>query len=311
MSTKKITGKWPELNYDKLKDTLETVQLWAQIVGKIRMVNTPWINHGWHVTLYVSARGLTTGSIPNSNGSFQIDFDFIDHQLVIAASDGGLQRMPLQGLTVAQFYQGLFNLLDKMGIATEIYAKPNEMDTTIPFAADHVHYIYVAGEMYNYWQSLVRIDAVFTRFRAGFTGKCSPVHLFWGSFDLAVTRFSGNPAPLFETKVPNIPLRVMQEAYSHEVSSAGFWPGAKNFPFPAFYSYSYPSRPGYGDQPVEPEQAFYSRELGEYLLKYEDVQRAEDPEGALLRFLITTYSAAALTGGWDQQLRCNLTGFER
>jgi hypothetical protein len=307
----KIAGKWPELHFTNLKDTLETVQLWAQIVGKIRMVNTPWINHSWHITLYVSSRGLSTGSIPYENGSFQIDFDFIDHQLIIAASDGGLKRMPLKERTVASFYSELFSLLNEMDIITEIYAKPNEMETTIPFAEDTVHFVYVPGEMYKYWQALVRIDYVFTRFRAEFTGKCSPVHLFWGGFDLAVTRFSGKPAPLFETQVPNMSLRVMQEAYSHEVSSAGFWPGGKAFPFPAFYSYSYPSKPGYSDQPVEPEQAFYSQEMGEYLLKYEDVQRADDPESTLLQFLRSTYTAASLTGGWDQSLSCNLTKFEQ
>ncbi|MDB5007016.1 MAG: hypothetical protein JWP45_1409 [Mucilaginibacter sp.] len=311
MIKEKPVDDWPKLIYDNLKDTLQTVQLWTQIVGKIRMVNTPWINHGWHVTLYVSSRGLSTGRIPYGNNSFQIDFDFIEHQLVVSASDGGLKRLRLQPKTVASFYSDLFSLLNKMNIATEIYAKPNELELAIPFAADNVHKTYDAHQMHTYWQALVRIDSVFTRFRAEFIGKCSPVHLFWGGFDLAVTRFSGRTAPLYQGKVPNMPGRIMQEAYSHEVSSAGFWPGSDVYPFPAFYSYCYPSQPGYNTQPVAPEQAFYNIELGEFILNYEAVQQAQDPEGTLLKFLRSTYEAAAKTGNWDRKLDCNLTSFEK
>ncbi|MDF2434298.1 MAG: hypothetical protein JWP44_3929 [Mucilaginibacter sp.] len=311
MNKNKPAGSWPELIYSDLMDTLQTVQLWTQIVGKIRMVNTPWTNHGWHVTLYVSSRGLSTGRIPYGDGSFQIDFDFIDHQLVVCASDGGLKRMPLQSKTVASFYSDLFNLLNEMNISTEIYARPNELEMAIPFVEDDMHNTYDAHQIHTYWQTLVRIDSVFTRFRAEFIGKCSPVHLFWGGFDLAVTRFSGRTAPLYQGKVPNMPERIMQEAYSHEVSSAGFWPGSDAYPFPAFYSYCYPSPPLYGTQLVEPEQAFYSVEMGEFLLNYEAVQQAEDPEGTLLRFLRSTYEAAAKTGNWDYKLSCNLSGFEK
>jgi hypothetical protein len=311
MSKEKQPGNWPELIYNNFKDTLQTVQLWTQIVGKIRMVNTPWTNHGWHVTLYISSRGLSTGKVPYGSGSFQIDFDFIDHQLVVSASDGGLKRLRLQPATVASFYRDLFNLLNEMNISTEIYARPNELEMAIPFAEDDVHKTYDAHQMHLYWQALVRIDSVFTRFRAEFTGKCSPVHLFWGGFDLAVTRFSGRTAPLYQGKVPNMPVRIMQEAYSHEVSSAGFWPGSDVYPFPAFYSYCYPAQPDYGAQPVEPEQAFYNAEMGEFLLNYEAVQQAEDPEATLLEFLRSTYQAAARTGNWDHKLTCNLTRFER
>jgi hypothetical protein len=311
MIKEKLGGNWPELIYSNLKDTLQTVQLWTQIVGKIRMVNTPWINHGWHVTLYMSSRGLSTGSIPYGNNSFQIDLDFIDHQLVISASDGELKRLRLQQRTVASFYNDLFSLLSEMNISTEIYARPNELEMAIPFADDDVHKTYDAHQMHTYWQALVRVDSVFTRFRAEFTGKCSPVHLFWGGFDLAVTRFSGRTAPLYQGKVPNMSERVMQEAYSHEVSSAGFWPGSDVYPFPTFYSYCYPSQPDYSTQPIEPGQAFYNVEMGEFLLNYEVVQQAEDPESTLLKFLRSTYEAAAKTGNWDRELDCNLTSFEK
>lgn len=307
----KIPARWPELNYEDLKDTLLTVQLWTQIVGKIRLVNTPWINHAWHVTLYVSSRGLTTGSIPFEGGSFQIEFDFIDHRLVVAASNGDKKELALEPKTVASFYRELFSLLADMDIAVEIYAKPNELAEAIPFAEDEVHKAYNAVQMHNYWQALIRIDAVFTRFRAGFTGKCSPVHLFWGAFDLAVTRFSGRTAPPHQGSMPNMPARVMREAYSHEVSSAGFWGGGESYPYPAFYSYCYPTPADFGKQPVSPAEAFYSEEMGEFFLNYDIVQKAKNPEETLLRFLRTTYNAAAGTGNWDKQLICNLTSFEK
>jgi hypothetical protein len=302
---------WPVLAFEDLKDTLATVQLWAQVVGKIRLKKTPWINHSWHVTLYVSSRGLTTGSIPYDGGSFQLDFDFIGHELIITASSGNVEKLKLMPRTVASFYAELFEKLDAIGISVAIYAKPNELDPAIPFALDEVHKSYDALQMNLYWQALVKINSVFIKFRAGFTGKCSPVHLFWGAFDLAVTRFSGREAPLHPGGTPNMPDRVMQEAYSHEVSSAGFWGGGEAFPHPAFYSYCYPTPADFGQQIVEPNEAFYSNEMGEFFLLYEDVQRADDPEGALLKFLRSTYAAAAQTGNWDGSLRCDLTSFER
>jgi hypothetical protein len=302
---------WPELAFEDLKDTLETVQLWAQIVGKIRLIKTPWINHSWHVTLYVSARGLTTGSIPYESGSFQIDFDFISHEMNISNSNGETQKTGLYSRTVADFYKDVFEKLNLMGIEVNIYAKPNEIDPAIPFADDEVHKVYDQVQMNLYWQALVRINAVFTRFRAEYTGKCSPVHLFWGAFDLAVTRFSGRQAPLHPGGAPNMPDRVMQEAYSHEVSSAGFWGGSAAFPHPAFYSYCYPTPGEFGKQSVEPPEAFYSNEMGEFFLLYENVQRSENPEAILLQFLRSTYNAAAKTGNWDDQLCCDLTSFEK
>ena len=279
--------------------------------GKIRLVKTPWINHSWHVTLYISSRGLTTGAIPFGGGNFQVDFDFINHKLDITASNGDHKQFPFAGLSVADFYNELFEKLKLMGIGADIYAKPNELDPAIPFARDETHKMYDAALMHHYWQALVNINSVFTKFRAEFTGKCSPVHLFWGAFDLAVTRFSGRPAPLHQGGALNMPLRVMQEAYSHEVSSAGFWGGSVQFPHPAFYSYCYPTPAEFGTQTIDPPEAFYSNEMGEYLLLYESVQRSDDPEGMLMEFLRSTYNAAAITGKWDGGLVCDLTRFER
>jgi len=303
--------KWPELAFENLKDTLATVQLWAQIVGKIRLIKTPWINHSWHVTLYVSPRGLTTGSIPYEGGNFQIDFDFVDHELIIIASNGKSEKVSLYPRTVAGFYAELFEKLNTIGIEAKIYAKPNELDPAIPFAEDEVHKSYDATQMNLYWQALVNINSVFVKFRSEFIGKCSPVHLFWGAFDLAVTRFSGREAPLHPGGAPNMPDRVMQEAYSHEVSSAGFWGGSEQFPHPAFYAYCYPTPADFGEQVVAPSEAFYSNEMGEFFLLYEVVQRSENPEAKLLQFLRSTYIAAAKTGNWDSKLQCDLTGYEK
>ena len=302
---------WPELDYIKLKETLTTVQLWTQIVGKIRLVSTPWINHSWHVTLYVSPRGLTTGSIPFENGVFKIDFDFIAHQLIIGSSTGQEQRMELSQRTVAAFYKELFEKLAGMGIIVEIYAKPNELELAIPFEKDDIHFQYDKAQINLYWQALVTIETIFTRFRSTFSGKCSPVHFFWGGFDLAVTRFSGRPAPKHPGGAPNMPLEVMQEAYSHEVSSCGFWAGSDSFPHPAFYSYCYPTPGSFKDQPIRPEQAFYSNDLGEFILRYEDVRNAPDPENLLMDFLQSTYAAAANTAHWDRKsLECDFSDLE-
>jgi hypothetical protein len=302
---------WPELNYTKLKETLTTVQLWTQIVGKIRLVKMPWINHSWHVTLYVSPRGLTTGSIPFEDGFFTIEFDFIAHQLIIRSSTNKEQRMELFQRTVADFYKELFQKLPLMGIGVKIYAKPNELELAIPFEKDDIHFQYDKEQIHLYWEALVKIEPVLIRFRAKFIGKCSPVHLFWGGFDLAVTRFSGRLAPKHNGGAPNIPLRVMQEAYSHEVSSCGFWGGNDHCPYPVFYSYCYPTPETFKDQPIQPEQAFYSTDLGEFMLRYDDVRKAPDPENFLMDFLQSTYAAAANTGHWDRKsLECDLTDLE-
>ena len=235
-----MQNNWPELKFEDLRDTVTTVHLWTQIVGKVRLVNMPWINHSWHVTLYVSARGLTTGSIPFQNGTFQIDFDFLVHKLIITSSSGLQEEVGLFPRTVASFYAALFEKLELMGIKAEIYPKPNEIEAAIPFAEDKTHFQYNAEQMNLFWQALVKVETVFIRFRGKFRGKCSPVHLFWGGFDLAVSRFSGRTAPKHAGGIPNMSLEVMQEAYSHEVSSCGFWPGNKDFPHVTFYAYCYP-----------------------------------------------------------------------
>ncbi|MDB5114685.1 MAG: hypothetical protein JWQ79_177 [Mucilaginibacter sp.] len=305
-------NNWPELNFAKLKGTVATVQLWTQIVGKIRLKKTPWLNHSWHVTLYIYPNGLTTGNIPYNNGSFQIDFDFIAHQLLITCSSGEVQKMELFPRTVASFYKEIFEKLQLLGVDVAIYAKPNELDPAIPFAQDEVHHSYDKEQMSLFFEALLKINVIFTKFRARFSGKCSPVHFFWGAFDLAVTRFSGRRAPLHPGGAPNMPDRVMQEAYSHEVSSCGFWPGSEQFPHPAFYAYCYPTPASFGEQPVKPAKAFYSQEMGEFFLKYDDVRQAANPESYLLEFLETTYIAAANTGNWDRKnLECDFSSFEK
>jgi hypothetical protein len=305
-------SQWPELDFYQLKDTITTVQLWAQIVGKIRLRKMPWLNHSWHVSLYVFPKGLTTGPVPYQSGIFQIDFDFIEHQLAIFTSAGVSAKINLYPRTVADFYRALFQQLDELGIDAEIYAKPNEMDPAIPFAKDEVHADYNAEQMNLYWQALARVHVVFTKFRAGFIGKVSPVHLYWGGFDLAVTRFSGRTAPPHPGGMPNMPLKVMQESYSHEVSSCGFWAGNEQSPFPAFYSYCYPTPADFGEQPVEPSAAFFSKEMGEFFLPYDVVRNASDPEAVLLPFLRSTYAAAANTAHWDREaLEFDFSEFER
>ena len=303
---------WPELPFENWKDTIATLHLWTQIVGKIRLKQMPWLNHSWHVTLFVSASGLTTGSIPHAGGVFQIDFDFIHHVLQITSSDGGIEKMDLYPRSVADFYKELFEKLRRAGIDACISASPNEVDPAIPFEKDEVHRSYDAVRVGDFYQALVEIHNVFTKFRAGFTGKCSPVHFFWGSFDIAVTRFSGRPAPLYSGEVPNIPLSVMQEAYSHEVSSCGFWPGSEPYPHPAFYSYCYPAPAEFGKQAVKPADAFYNADMGEFLLLYDTVRRSGNPEETLMQFLQSTYEAAANTAGWDRKtLECDFSRFEK
>jgi hypothetical protein len=302
---------WPEIQFAKLKDTLATVHLWTQIVGKIRLKKMPWLNHSWHVSLYVSPRGLTTGSIPYERGIFEFEMDFIAHELVINSSEGKRESIKLFPRSVADFHAELFQKLQQMDIAVKIHEKPNELEQAIPFNLDEQHRSYDAAEINNLWQVLVKVDRVFNRFRAGFTGKNSPVHLFWGAFDLAVTRFSGRQAPKHPGGAPNMPDHIMQEAYSHEVSSCGFWPGNEQSPLPIFYSYCYPTPAAFANQLVEPATAFYSQEMGEFILPYEAVQQSEDPEATLMQFLKSTYRAAALTGNWDPSLECDLTYLEK
>jgi len=301
---------WPELNYHQLKPTIDTMHLWTQIIGKIRLRQMPWINHSWHVTLYVSATGLTTGSIPYADGLFQIDIDIIRSRLVINTSEAQTATIDLYPRSVASFYDELMQQLEKLNIPVTIYAKPNELPDTTPFGEDHAQRVYDPKLMLNYWQALIRAHILFTRFRAGFNGKVSPVHFFWGGFDLAVTRFSGRKAPSYPSHVPNIPDDVMQEAYSHEVSSCGFWPGSDAVPYPAFYSYIYPMREGFDKQPIKPPGAFFNYDLGEYLLPYHSVQQAADPDALLLSFLESTFAAATAACHWEHDFKCDLTRFQ-
>lgn len=295
---------WPDLGSPALPGTLETLQLWSQVVGKVRLANAPWLNHAWQVTLYVTPRGLGTGLIPYGDKSFGLEFDFIEHALLIRATDGGERSIPLAGGTVAAFYDEAMQGLAALGLKTDIHATPDEMPDPVPFAEDDRPRAYDPAVAHAYWLALVQVDRVLGRFRTRFLGKCSPVHLFWGAFDMAVTRFSGRRAPLHPGGVPHLPDAVTREAYSHEVSSAGFWPGGNDVP-PSFYAYAYPTPKGFAEAPVEPEGAYFSEALGEFLLPYETVRQAADPDAALLAFLQSTYEAAADLGGWDRaDLEC-------
>ncbi|MGO4411017.1 MULTISPECIES: DUF5996 family protein [unclassified Brevundimonas] len=290
---------WPELSAASLWPTMETLQLWAQVVGKVRLSQTPWLNHGWHVTLRVSARGLATGLIPHGAVGFEMEFDFIASELVIRVSDGGERRIALKPRAVADFYAEVMGALATLGVACRIDLTPDEMAEATPFPADTRHREYDAAVARDYWRALVQVDRVLNGFRTRFLGKCSPVHLFWGAFDLAVTRFSGRRAPLHPGGVPHLPDAVTREAYSHEVSSAGFWPGDPGRG-PCFYAYAYPAPPGFDAAAVQPAAARWDAGLGEFLLPYEAVRTAADPDAVLSAFLESTYEAAADLGGWDR-----------
>ncbi len=292
--------RWPELPYNALRPTLTTLHLWTQIAGKIRLAKTPWVNHSWHVTLHVSARGLTTGLIPQGIGGFELEFDFVSHALIVRVCDGAEERLALTPRSVAAFYGELLERLAALEIPARIDLRPNELPVAIPFPEDLAPRAYEPEAAYRFWRALVQCDRVFRDFRTGFLGKVSPVHFFWGSFDLAVTRFSGRRAPLHPGGVPHLPDAVVQEAYSHEVSSAGFWPGDDNTPYAAFYSYSYPTPAGFAEAAVLPKEAHFDSKLGEFLLPYDAVRRARDPDAALLSFLQSTYDAAANAGHWDR-----------
>jgi Family of unknown function (DUF5996) len=299
---------WPALPYAAWRETCINLQLRSQIIGKIRLAQTPWLNHSWHVTLYVTARGLTTGPIPHGQRVFQIDFDFIDHRLVVQSSDGCTESRALVEETIADFYQGVMTLLRTCNLAVRINRVPNEIQDPIPFDVDRQHFAYDAPAAQRFWRALLQVDRVFRRFRSGYLGKVSPVHFFWGSFDLAVTRFSGRRSSVMHTSAPpGLPLPVAREAYSHEVSSAGFWPGGGGIDAAAFYSYAYPAPPGFAKATVEPPEARYDDTLGEFLLPYEVVRSSRSPEETLLAFLQSTYRAAADCGAWDRDaLECPL-----
>lgn len=292
---------WPDLPpLAAWKKTLDAVHLWSQIIGKIRLEHMPWINHCWHVTLYVSSRGLTTSLIPHPSGGFEIEFNFVDHRLELQKVNGKSASFDLEPMSVADFYHKTFDGLKQLDIETEIYPMPSELpDPIMPFPENTDQVPYDADAIHRFWLALINVYRVFTRFRSDFSGKVSPVHFFWGAFDLAVTRFSGRTAPTHPGGVPNCPDWVMEKSYSHELSSAGFWPGT-GLGEAAFYSYAYPEPKGYRTADIKPKEAWYSAELGEYLLTYETVQKAAKPDDILLQFLKSTYEAAAANGNWDK-----------
>jgi hypothetical protein len=291
---------WPGLPFDHWKDTYATLHMWTQIVGKIRLVQTPWVNHSWHVSLYVTSRGLTTSPIPFGKRSCQIDFDFIAHQLLISVSDGGRASMALQARPVADFYAELMAKMTELGLGVKIHTTPSELADGIPFEKDYTHASYDAEYANRLWRVLVQADRVFKEFRGRFIGKSSPSHFFWGSFDLALTRFSGRVAPEHPGGAPHCPDWVMREAYSHELSSCGFWPGSAALPYPVFYAYAYPIPAGFGAAPVRPDQARYESKLDEFILPYDDVRLAPSPDERLLEFLQSSYEAAARLGNWHR-----------
>jgi hypothetical protein len=291
---------WPALPFSEWKATSKTLHMWTQIVGKVRLVLTPWTNHSWHVTLYLTARGLTTSPIYFGARVLQIDFDFVDHVLRLQTGEGIKKNIKLAPKSVAAFYREVMDALGELEIAVEINTTPNEVDPAIPFEENKTDSAYDSEYANRFWRVLLQSDRVFKEFRSEFCGKCSPVHFFWGSFDLAVTRFSGRRAPPHPGGVPNLPDAITREAYSHEVSSLGFWPGNEMMPEPIFYSYAYPEPRGFSEAKVQPAAAGYNPQLKEFVLRYEDVRNAESPEAALLHFARTTYGAASTLGNWDR-----------
>ena len=293
-------GTWPELSQARDGPTIAALHLWSQIIGKVAVALLPWRNHGWHVTLRVHPRGLRTEPLYGAGGPFELGLDLVDHEFTFA--DGNIvRRLPLRSMSIAEFYGGLIARLKAAGHAVRIHDRPNEIDPAAPFPEDREMRAYDRDSASRLLLALLNADRVFRLFRSGFLGKASPVHFFWGSFDLAVTRFSGRPAPLHPGGIPNLPDEITREAYSHQVSSAGFWPGgAGGGGEPFFYSYAYPSPEGFGAARVEPQAARFDEALGEFVLPYEAVRAADDADAALLAFLETTYAAAADLGGWDR-----------
>jgi hypothetical protein len=302
-TTQTDRSSWPVLRYEEWKDTQATLHLWTQIVGKIRLVQTPWVNHSWHVALYVTARGLTTSLIPYGSRTFEMEFDFLDHDLVIRTGEGAVERVELAPRTVADLYEDVFARLRGLGLDIRINTMPNEVPNAIPFERDRVHATYDAEHATRFWHALVQADRVFKAFRSRFIGKSSPVHFFWGSFDLAVTRFSGRRAPPHPGGVPNLPDWVAREAYSHEVSSCGFWPGGDALPEPVFYAYAYPEPAGFKTAALRPAGARYHAALGEFVLPYEAVRQSPSPDATLLEFLQSSYEATADLAAWDPLTR--------
>ena len=290
---------WPELPWRDWAPTISTLHMWVQIVGKVRMALAPPLNHWWHVPLYVTSRGMTTSAIPYGPRQFQVDFDFVDHRLLVTDSDGGSFTMPLVPKSVARFYREFFDELRGLGIDVRIWAKPVEVADAIPFDSDEQHASYDPRHVESFWRGLLQADRVMKAFQTGFVGKASPVQFFWGGFDLAASRYSGRRAPLHPGGAPNCPTWVMEEAYSREEHSIGWWPGSDGLG-PAFYAYAYPEPKGFKSAPVEPAGAFFDAGLGEFLLPYDTVRGAADPDAAALAFFQATYEAGADLGGWDR-----------
>lgn len=298
---------WPDIPYAQWRETCAALHLYAQIVGKYRLARTPWVNHSWHATLYVNARGLTTSIVPDRPGGVEIAFDFIGHHVRGTATDGRAASFPLGPMSVAEFHARFLDLIRSLGGTPELHGRPNEIPDPVLFADDRTGRPYDADAVGRFFQATVAVDRVLKRFRTAWLGKVSPVHLFWGGFDMAVTRFSGRSAPVHRGGIPALPDDITREAYSHEVSSAGFWPGGGAIDFPAFYSYAYPAPEGFAEAPVEPQEAYFDQSLGEFLLPYDAVRRAGDGEAVLMAFLQSTYRAAAALGNWDRAaLECDM-----
>ena len=296
--TKEVS--WPQLPLEAWQDTCSTLHLWSQIIGKIRLAFAPLVNHWWQVPFYITSRGWTTSPIPNKENIFQIDFDFIDHQIQITTDRGDFRSLELKPRSVSDFYKETMEILYSLGIEVHLWTTPVELQERIPFEQDSTHSSYDPEYAQRHWRVLVQVDRVLKEFRSRYLGKVSPVHFFWGAFDLAVTRFSGRRAP-DHPGVPNVARSVMLEAYSHEVSSCGFWPGP-GLGEPAFYAYAYPEPAGFSEIPVQPQEAYYNKDWGEFILPYEAVGTAASPDGMLLAFLQSTYEGAANLGKWDRAL---------
>ena len=295
-----MSAKWPDIPYSAWRETCSALHLYTQIVGKYRLARTPWVNHSWHATLYVDGRGFTTSPIPDGPGGIEIGFDLLGHAVTGAATDGRRAEFLLGPMSVAEFHARFLDLVRWLGGTPDFHGRPNEVPNPVPFADDRIERPYDADAVMRFFQATVAVDRVLKRFRTAYLGKASPVHLFWGSFDLAVTRFSGRTAPLHPGGVAGLPDEVTREAYSHEVSSAGFWPGGGAIDFPAFYSYAYPAPEGFADAHPAPDAAYFDKDLGEFLLPYDAVRRSSDPEATLMTFLESTYGIAADLGGWDR-----------
>lgn len=302
-----MTEAWPEIPYMQWKETCSALHLWSQIVGKYRLAYTPWVNHSWHATFYVTPRGLTTGPIPDSGAYITASFDFCDHRLIVETESGAQESFGLEAMSVAEFLERTKRAISAVGGTPNIHGRPNEIPEALAFAEDFDKRPYDSTAVKQFHRALISVDRVFSHFRTGYLGKVSPVHLFWGSFDLAVTRFSGREAPIHPGGIPNLPDAVTREAYSHEVSSAGFWPGGGGIDEAMFYSYAYPIPDRFKDRLIEPSAASWNEALGEFLLPYHAVRTSENPEATLMRFLQTTYEAASEAGAWDRSLlECEL-----